>query len=206
MKGGTNMEGTSRRRIGRQLQAYWGDNGRLLLFLSLFLMGVGIGCPAYSHSPEAVQKWPSLWLTYPASASAISGVLTAFGRVCLWPCLLLLMMMTAGLSTIGAPVVLAVPLLYGVSVGFTEAYVYSADGLWRMAWLLLPSTLVMLWTLLMSACESLRMTGRLIGQMTPHAISGSLWSGFKRYLLRYWIFAGLTLLAAAIQTLLLCIA
>ncbi len=205
-KGGTNMEGTSRRRIGRQLRAFWQESGRLLVFLLLFLTGVGIGCPAFSYGSDALQSTPSLWLLYPSSGSVTADVLTVFAHACIIPGLLLLLLMAAGLSAIGAPTVFAVPFLYGVSVGFCEAYVYTADGLWQTAWMLLPPTLVALWTLLMAACESLRMTLRIVGQIAPRGCAGGLWTDCKRYFMRYFIFAGLTLLQAAMQTLLVCIA
>lgn len=201
------MEGTSRRRIGRHMGVFWQQNGRLLVFLMLFLMGVGLGCPAYRHGAEPLRAIPSVWLIAPSGVSAISDVLTAFAHACIGSGLLLLILMTAGLSAVGAPVVFAVPLVYGFGVGFSEAYVFSHDGLWKMVWMLLPPTLVALWTLLMAACESLRMTLRIVGQILPHtAGAGGLWNDFKQYLLRYWIFAGLVLLSAALQTLLMCVA
>ena len=173
----------------------------------LFLMGVGIGCPAFRHGADTLRSIPALWLIYPSSSSATSGVLTVFAHACLWPGLLLLILMAVGLSAVGAPAVFAIPLLYGVGVGFSEAYVFSADGLWQMVWMVLPPTLLTLWTLLMAACESLRMTLRIVGQVMPRGVGqGSLWTEFKRYLLRYWIFVGLTLLSAALQTLLVCVA
>ena len=200
------MEGTSRRRIGRQLSVFWQNNGRLLLFLTLFLMGASIGCPAFRYGADTLRSIPSIWLAAPTSSSATSGVLTVFGHACIGSGLLLLILMTAGLSAVGAPIVFLTPLVYGLSVGFSEAYILSADGLWRMTWMLLPPTMLVLWTLLMAACESLRMTLRIVGQITPHgAGAGGLWTDFKRYLLRYWIFAGLILLAAALQTLLICV-
>ena len=187
--------------------AFWQQNGRLLVFLMLFLMGASIGCPAYKHGAETLRALPSVWLIEPGSGSAAVDVLSVFGHACIGSGLLLLLLMTAGLSAVGAPVVFLVPLIFGIGVGFSEAYVFSADGLWRMTFTLLPPTLLMLWTLLMAACESLRMTLRIVGQITPRgAGAGGLWHEFKRYLLRYWIFAGLTLLAAALQTLLICIA
>ena len=201
------MERTSRRRFGRQMSVFWQNNGRLLVFLMLFLMGVSIGCPAYKHGADTLRAIPSIWLSDPSSMSAASGVLTVFGHACIGSGLLLLLLMTAGLSAVGTPIVFTVPLLYGLGVGFTEAYVFSADGLWKMTWMLLPPTMLALWTLLMAACESLRMTLRIVAQITPRGtVAGGLWTDFKRYLLRYWIFAGLILLAAALQTLLICIA
>lgn len=186
---------------------FWQENGRLLVFLMLFLMGASLGCPAYRHGAEPLRAIPSVWLTEPSTGSAATDVLSVFSHVCLVPGLLLLTLMAAGLSAIGAPVIFAVPLVFGFGVGFTEGYVFSADGLWRMTWMLLPPTLLLLWAVLMAACESLRMTLRIVCQVMPRtAGAGGLWQECKRFLLRYFIFAGLVLLSAALQTLLICIA
>ena len=189
------------------MSAFWQQNGRLLVFLLLFLIGASLGCPAYRYGADTLKALPSVFLIEPTTGTAATDELTVFGHALIGSGLLLLILMAAGLSAIGAPVVFAVLFLFGVSVGFTEAYVFSSDGLWRMAFILLPPTMLLLWTLLMAACESLRMTLRIVGQVMPRtAGAGGLWTDFKRFLLRYWIFAALTILSAALQTLLICIA
>ena len=54
----------------------------------------------------------------------MSGLLSS----CLSPLILLGLLFLVGLSACGAPVILLVPLFYGLGLGMTEAYYYSTGA------------------------------------------------------------------------------
>lgn len=180
----------------RQCRRFIKSHSRLLLFLSLLLIGFVVGCMLFRVYGKAETAFLGTVLTVERLESGIRPLLAALYSSCFLPVLLLLMLFFCGLSACGLPVILTVPVFFGMGIGMSEAYYYSTGwhGVLLVAVLLLPQTVIKAIALLMASAESLRMTLCFGGQLLPQQIAcGGMHKDFRLYLLRFLIFLCITL-------------
>ncbi len=178
---------------------------RLLLFLLLPLLGCVVGLIVYTSLSEVL---PAQWLALLPLKPIVGGVSGAFAQwfaSCFQPLCLLLLLFLAGLSAFGAPLVIVVPVFWGIGLGMSEAYYANvgARGWLVLAAVLLPHAVMELVALLMGCSEAMRMTLLVTVQLLPRsARCGGLWQDFRLYLVRFLLLAALLLGAGALDVVL----
>ncbi len=177
------------------------QNRRLLLFLILPLVGCIVGMLLYHSLPE---EWAAL-LPVRAVEGSVSGVFSGWLNTCVQPICLLVLLFIAGLSVCGAPLVVCVPVFWGIGLGLCQAH-YLSDGVkgWlTIAVALLPAAVLELVALLMACSEALRMTLLVAVQLLPRsAHCGGLWPDFRLYSMRFLLLLAILLGASALDVLL----
>ncbi len=178
---------------------------RLMLLLFLLLFGVLAGCllfRVYGYGESALLD--SL-LTVSPLESGVKAALSAVYNACFQVFLLLLLLFFCGLSACGLPIILAVPVFFGLGIGMSEAYYYSTG--WRgvllsFLVLLIPS-LFKSAALVMASAESMRMTMLLGGHLLEKdtAVLG-LHRDFRLYRLRFALFVLIALAGGIVEVLL----
>ena len=162
-------------------------NYRLLLLVCVYFAGVAVGVHLFSVENTTLYAQLHRMLENLHTVGSFSVALSELAVSCTLPLLLLLVLGLSGLSVCGIPVSLFAIVLYGVSTGLTEAYIYSAGptGIAVTVLLLLPRTVVSCIALVIFAAESLRMSALFGQQVLPSGGSGALWADFKLYGLRF---------------------
>lgn len=174
------------RRWGRFVRTH----GRLLVLLGLLLFGFVMGCvlfSAYGHNESA---FLSMLFTVKQPEPGFKGVLTTLYNSCFQAVVLLLVLFVSGLSACGLPLILAVPLFFGLGFGTCAAYYYNTGwvGVWQVV-RLIPSIAIKSAAILMGAAEATRMTLLFSGQLLAgHTVSEGLNKEFRLYILRFLIF------------------
>lgn len=181
------------------------QNRRLLLFLLLPLIGCIGGMLLYSPlSTSLPAEWWAL-LPLPPVKGDMASVLWQWLSSCFQPLCLLALLYFLGVSACGAPLILLVPIFWGIGLGFSEAY-YVQNGMngWLvLAVVLLPPAVMELVALLMACSESLRLTLLMAVQLLPRsAHCGGLWRDFRLYSMRFLMLLGLILGAGALDVIL----
>lgn len=181
------------------------QNRRLLLLLLLPLIGCISGMVLYSPlSSSLPEEWWALLPLTPVKAD-VANVFTQWFSSCFQPLCLLVLLFLSGVSACGAPIVLLVPVFWGIGLGFSEAY-YVQNGMsgWLViAVLLLPSAIMELVALLMACSEALRLTLLMAVQLLPRsARCGGLWQDFRLYCVRFLVLSAFILGAGALDVIL----
>lgn len=177
------------------------QNRRLLLLLILPLIGCVCGMVLYGSLPE---EWAALLPLRPVEGT-LAGVLSDWLSTRFQPICLLVLLWIAGLSACGAPLIVCVPVFWGLGLGLYQACcLQDGPGGWlRMALMLLPAAVLELVALLMACSEALRMTLLVAVQLLPRsARCGGLWPDFRLYSLRFLLLLALLLGAGALDVLL----
>lgn len=180
-------------------------NKRLLLLLLLPLIGCVCGVSLYDTLQE---PWAAL-LPVKAVEGSITAIFSQWLIACFQPVCLLLVLFLSGLSVCGTPLIAAVPIFWGLSLGLCEAHVlqHSAHGWAILAILVLPAAVAELVALLMATSESLRMSWLVAVQVVPRsARCGGLWTDFRLYVVRFLCLLLIVLGAGALDVLLRLIA
>ena len=180
---------TTRRR--REMTAFLRDNRRLFPFAGLFLAGVAVGVAVYVTAPqETAAGWGAI-LRVTAVKGGLRQGLTALWGSCFSTVALLGVQYLLGLWACGAPVVLAVPLFYGLGLGLTEAYYYALgrQGVAAVTAVVMPVGLLNAAVLVMAGAQAMRLSLRLSRQLLPPSAGGDtvggLWTDFRLYSLRF---------------------
>ncbi len=181
------------------------QNRRLLLLLLLPLIGCISGMVLYSPlSSSLPEEWWALLPLTPVKAD-VANVFTQWFSSCFQPLCLWVLLFLSGVSACGAPIVLLVPVFWGIGLGFSEAY-YVQNGMsgWLViAVLLLPSAIMELVALLMACSEALRLTLLMAVQLLPRsARCGGLWQDFRLYCVRFLVLSAFILGAGALDVIL----
>lgn len=187
------MNRTTRGRTST-LAEFIAGNRRLLVFLSLFLLGVLGGAMVFAVSHGSLTRELSLMLDVPAVTEGFKGGISILYSSCFSTMVLLLILFLSGMSTCGAPLTALVPLFFGLGVGLTEAYYYGSgwEGLLFTAVLVVPHSLLAAAALIMGCSESLRLSLLLSEQLLPSAAHcGGLWQDFRLYCIRFLLFFAL---------------
>ena len=113
---------------------------RLLLFLSLLLVGFLIGCRLFGIFGEAQDTFLGTVLAVTRLEKGVKALAGALYSACFLPVLLLIVLFFCGLSACSLPLILAVPLFFGMGAGMSAAYYYSTGikGVLLVAVLLVP--------------------------------------------------------------------
>lgn len=197
---------TVRRR--REFQSFVADKRRLFPFAGLFLAGAAAGVAVYLTAGPLSPHLGSLLKIPPVTGGAV-GILKALADTGFSTAALLAVLYLLGLWACAAPFILAVPLFYGVGVGFTEAFYYAMgrSGVLTVATVLLPHSLLTAALLAMAGTESLRLSIRLSRQLLPGGIApeSGLWTGFRLYSLRYLLFLAAGVGISGLDVLLRCL-
>ncbi len=178
---------------------------RLMVFLTLLLGGVVIGCIFFRAYGQGEAAYLSRVLTITPLSPELNAVISAIYHSCFLPTLLLIVLFFCGLSACGLPVVFLTPLFFGLGIGMSEAYYYSTGwrGVLTVLLLMLPQLLLKSVALLMASAESMRMTllfsRQLLSEPSP---SEGMRPHFRLYILRFLVFL-LIILAAGVADVLL---
>ncbi len=181
------------------------QNRRLLLLLLLPLIGCISGMVLYSPlSTSLPAEWWSLLPLTPVRADAAS-VFSQWLSSCFQPLCLLALLFFSGVSACGAPLVVLVPVFWGIGLGLSETY-YAQSGMsgWLvLAVVLLPPAIMELVALLMACSEALRLTLLMAVQFLPRsARCGGLWQDFRLYCVRFLVLLAFVLGAGALDVIL----
>ncbi|MCI9413765.1 MAG: hypothetical protein HFJ79_01115 [Clostridiales bacterium] len=187
------MNRTNREAPLQSVAVYLSENSRLVFFTVLLLSGAVFGMLVFLVSSPWVSGELALILKVRGVPEGFMGGMSGLLSSCLSPLILLGLLFLVGLSACGAPVILLVPLFYGLGLGMTEAYYYStgAAGIGVTALLILPHSLMAGVSLILAGAESMRMSLRFSGQLLPSAPMGGMWQDFKMYCVRFLIYLGL---------------
>ena len=175
----------------RQCRRFLKTHSRLVLFLVLLLAGFVAGCCLYNVYGKTESAFLGSVLTLSRLNTDVRSLASAVYHSCFSPVLLLIVLLFCGLSACGLPVILAVPVFFGMGVGMSEAYYYSTGwhGVLLTVILLLPQLVFKAAALLMASAESMRMTLLFSGQLLPNQTAcGGLYKDFRLYILRFLIF------------------
>lgn len=189
----------------RHARRFIRSHNRLVLLLSLLLAGVVIGCLLFTVYGKSESAFLGTVLTVEPLQAGVKAALSALYNACFQSLLLLLILFFCGLSACGLPIILLVPLFFGLGIGMSEAYYYSTGwkGVLLTVVLLLPPVLFKATALLMAAAESMRMTllfgGKLLGSS---AATEDMRNDFRLYILRFAIFALIALIGGIADVLL----
>ena len=186
-------------RFFKQLRHFIVTNSRLFLFLALLLSGVAIGCRI---EPRVPKSGIALLQSLSYSKTTFSGIgdaISVFWRGSLVSLAAIGLLMLCGMSLCGIPVVLCIPLLFGVWTGLFESFLLSQSGT-KALLLALPGTLLTVWAVLIACAEAFRLTLRLVAQVMPGSPKTGVWRDFRLFFLRFLLCFLLALLASAIQT------
>ena len=172
---------------------------RLLLFLSLLLVGFLIGCRLFGIFGEAQDTFLGTVLAVTRLEKGVKALAGALYSACFLPVLLLIVLFFCGLSAC------SLPLIFGMGAGMSAAYYYSTGikGVLLVAVLLVPPMFCKAAGLLMACAESMRMSLLLCGQLLPQRNAcGGMPRDFKLYLLRFAVFLTIALGAGILDVLL----
>ncbi len=189
----------------RHTRRFIRSHSRLMLLLTLLLAGVVIGCLLFTAYGKSESAFLGTVLTVGPLEKGVKAALSALYNACFQSLLLLLILFFCGLSACGLPVILLVPLFFGLGLGMSEAYYYSTGwkGVLLTVVLLLLPTIFKAVSLLMAASESMRMTLLFGGQLlTRGGGNEGISKDFRLYLLRFVIFALIALIGGIVDVLL----
>lgn len=175
------------------------DNRRLFPLTGLLVLGVIGGIAVYlAIAKTAGTAEMGALLHVNAVAGGLKNGLRALGSACFPTALGVLLLFLLGLWSCGAPFVLAVPFVYGLGLGMTEAYYYALGGRGVLAvvTVILPNALLTAAVLIMAGAESLRLCLQISRRLLPAALTGAeeqepdaLWQVFRLYCLRFLLFS-----------------
>ena len=173
----------------------------MLLFLLLPTVGCVWGICLY---PTMQSQWTALLPITPIDGG-FRAVFSQWITSCFQPLCLMLLLFVAGLSAFGTPIVLAVPVFWGLGLGLCEAWYMQRgiSGLPVVALVLLPHAVMELVAVLMASSEALRMTFLVASQLLPHSSrGGGLFDDFRLYGMRFLLLIALICGAGALDVLL----
>ncbi len=181
------------------------SHSRLVLFLTLLLSGVMIGCLFYGLYGRTETAYLSRVLTASPLDTTVGAILSALYNSCFLPVLLLMVLFFCGLSACGLPVVMLVPFFFGLGIGMSEAYYYNTGwrGVLTVLLLMLPPLFLKSLSLLMASAEAMRMTLLFSRQLLPQSSSHEgMNRHFRLFVLRFLIFLLMTFAAGVVDVLL----
>lgn len=164
------------------------ENRRVVPLLVVLLIGCVCGVIVYASLRN---EWPAAVTDLLAVRPVTDGIRGGFSQLftsCFQTLCLLAVLFISGLSACGAPVIVAVPLFWGIGLGLTLGYDYAGGGMGVLiaAIFVLPHSLPEAVSLLIGCVAALRMSLQLAGQLLPHgAHCGGLWQDFRNYCLRF---------------------
>ena len=187
--------------IGR----FFVQHRRLLVFLLLPLSGCVAGLVLYTTlSTVLPTEWMALLPLKPITGG-FAGACGQWFASCFQPLCLLILVFIAGWSACGMPLLIVIPVFWGIGLGMSEAY-YAANGVsgWLvLAAVLLPHAIMELVAILMGCSEAMRMTVLVTVQLFPRsARCGGLWQDFRLYVIRFLLLAALLLGAGVLDVML----
>ena len=160
------------------------EHRRLLWLLILLLIGVGGGVAVYrSFGGNLPEPMGDLLLLRPVN-DGFRGAVSQLWSACFQLLVLLVVLFVSGLSACSAPLVLSVPLFWGIGLGLSLAhyYTYGLSGVLLCAVLLLPPALLKAAVLLAACSQALHMSAQMFSQLLPRgARCGGLWQTFRLY-------------------------
>ena len=176
---------------------------RNFFFFSLFLCGLILGILTIKNeNAELNDTLKNFFINY---ISEKSGK-TFFE--CLFECLLLIFLIPVfsfitGLCAVGGPIIIAIPTLVGIVVGMTIGILYSQyalQGLGYSALVIIPSTAIVISTLLKCCDESINMSLDIIYMIIGGNNSNIKTNKLKEYCLKYLVLCVPFVLAGVINT------
>ena len=185
-----------------KVRQFAAGNRRLLLMTALFLLGCISGVSVYASWGERLPTALHDLLVLTPVDTTLRGVAAQFFTSCFQTVCLLLLLFFSGLSVCGAPVILLVPVFWGLGLGMSVAHQYAAglSGVLCSALLVVPHGLLKGAALSLFAVQSLQLSAQLAGQLLPRgAHCGGLWQAFRAYLAHLLLLLPLVLLAAVID-------
>lgn len=192
----------SRRRSLRRALRFVNQNGQLLFLTVIMLCGTVLGCCLFfSLSPDRYQLLDSLFLAAQSPSSFAEGC-TAVVSSAFSVLILLIVLFLLGLTAYGCPLILLIPLFFGLWIGVSECYAYATSSFLPMLLTTLLPVCITAVAVLIATMQSLHMSCLFSRQLLPnYAHCGSLWHDFKLYLLRFMLCMLIAVVAAVIRLL-----
>ena len=188
-----------------KLKTIMTEKWQVVLLVSLFWAGLIIGC-LYIGNAEGTMydRLTSVITENVVGRAAYSGV-QIFKSAIFKYGLFLFASFLFGLSAVGYPGVLAIPLFSGIANGIISGFVYTSFG-WKGFFYCLstlyPGLIISMVALIIGSCESLEMSVSIFKiAMDKNRLSNE--NTLKKYLYQYMILFGITI-AACIFEVLMC--
>ena len=169
----------------------------LLLFIGVLFLGCLTGVLVFSLSQPLLYNDLGTIIGTRAKDIGLSALFaSSFSTI-----LLLAFQFLCGLSACGAPLIAVIPLFFGLGMGVTQAYYYTAGfrGLLAAALLVVPHLLLAGITLVFSSMEAIRMSLLFSRQLLPGGMMGGMWLEFKRYCVRFLVYLGMAFASGVID-------
>lgn len=179
-------------------------NARLLLLLSLLLIGICVGCTVFLAYGRGESTFLGTVLAAEPPEIGVRSIVSALYNACFQSVLLLAILFFCGLSACGLPVIVAVPVFFGLGFGMSAAYYYSLG--WRGVLLT-----VTVWVLpfvfkaaavLMGSAEAMRMSVLLSGKLLSLTAGDGMRRDLRLYMLRFAVFSLVAILGGIAEVLL----
>ncbi len=187
-----------------QLVTFVRTRRQLLLWLALLLTGVLLGTRFYAvYGVKEAQFLQTVLALQPVDAGW-GGIARAVYDSLFLPVTLLIVLFFCGLSACGAPLIVAVPLFFGLGLGMSEAYYYSTgwQGVVSALIILLPQMFLKTAALIPAVGESMRMTLRLSRTLFHSETAVDMQTHFRVYVLRFLVCGCIALLGGILDVLL----
>lgn len=193
----------SRRRAFRKTMQFCRTNGQLLFLVLLICLGAVAGAVVYTFlSSDDRTAFASLLSSTTVPTNFLDGCIAVLSSG-FYGVLLLIVLFLLGLTAYGCPLIVLVPLFFGVCIGVAECHAYMFDGLWTMLCTVLIPVMITGMAIVTATGQALRMSCAFSRQLLPsHAHCGGLWQDFKLYLIRFAICLLIVLAGAIIAVLL----
>ncbi len=185
-----------------KVRQFAAGNRRLLLMAGLFLLGCMGGVAVYASWGERLPTALHDLLVLTPVDTTLRGVTAQFFASCFQTVCLLLLLFFSGLSACGMPVILLVPVFWGLGLGMSVAHQYAQGlgGVLCSALFVVPHGLLKAAALVLFAVQALQLSAQLAGQLLPRgAHCGGLWQAFRLYLAHLLLILPLVLMSAVID-------
>lgn len=169
-------------------QHFFFKNRRLLWLLALLLIGCVGGVVLYGSLQGELLEQAKALLPIRQVSDGFAAIVEQIGSACFQTACLLMALFLGGLSACGVLLSVVVPLFWGVGLGMTLAFYYSAGaaGVLLSAVLVLPPALPEAALLLIGCAQTWHMSIQITGQLLPRsAHCGGLWQDFRWYCTRF---------------------
>lgn len=172
-----------------------------LFFLLVFILGLCIGAVAVRRGMgDTLEKLMSIYENY-IDIKKNETLLTSFCNSFFKSTAILILIYSAGLSALGAPIIFFIPLVNGIGLGTVSAYMYSIfslKGIGYCSLLLYPPKVITTVSMLTACSYSLVMSTKILKTLTNTDEE----INYRQYNMKYLVLLSISVLSALIDVLL----
>lgn len=176
---------------------------RNFFFFSLFICGLILGVLTIKNGNSELNDVLKNFFVNYISEKNEKTILECFLESSIFIFIIPLFCFIAGLCAVGGPIVIAIPILVGIVVGMATGILYSQytlQGLGYTALVIMPSTAIVIGTLLKCCNESINMALDIIYMIIGGNNSNIKINKLKEYCLEYLVLCVPFILAGVINT------